>query len=396
MQSPRLLTVILMFCLPFSARGEDKATIQLGGPRKVQGEVVSSPTHYTVSVSLLSVKAFDAETNEEINVELARENAVRVLARHLSKTDDTYLSIRGEELVKSRVSGDRYAAIVRWPKDGVKVLVKGETPTETARIVLSGRFRNKFFTARQDHLDTLKALEDGLAIQIKQLCEKAAASDGGERRKVLARGIARTEERGLAAFDQLAKEVGVDVNLTDLAERPELKEAIAKARSIFLERLRTAYGEAGGKKLPFKDIKIEKPFAEFLANNPLLMDLAGAIIVDLGRDGRLLIGVGKVVLKDGSPQDLLRAERVATLKARTAVIGERDGVKISYLKRVEDLIIIVKDEEGEKAISVSERLKVTQEKIEGIAKNLPVVGSWKSEDGRIFYIAVGGKAPTSK
>jgi hypothetical protein len=216
-------------------------------------------------------------------------------------------------------------------------------------------------------------------------------------RKQLLRGIADLEVRGSTAFARLADLVKQDVNLTDLAERPDVLEAIDAARKKFLDDLSAiAAKEPVPPKLPFKDVRIDEPFAEHLTKNPLVMELAGAIIIDLGEPDKLIAGVGKVVLKDGSAEDLERARRVATLKARIAVIGERDGTHVSYLKKVEDRVVIIKDDAGEKVSSVSERLKITREKIEGWAKGLPPVGTWRSEDGKILYVAVGGKLSRTK
>ena len=40
--------------------------------------------------------------------------------------------------------------------------------------------------------------------------------------------------------------------------------------------------------------------------------------------------------------------------------------------------------------NVSEFLEVTKTKVQGIAKDMPVVGRWKSKEGDVFYLAIGG------
>jgi hypothetical protein len=32
---------------------------------------------------------------------------------------------------------------------------------------------------------------------------------------------------------------------------------------------------------------------------------------------------------------------------------------------------------------------VTKTKVEGIAKDMPVIGRWRSKDGEVFYLAIG-------
>lgn len=41
--------------------------------------------------------------------------------------------------------------------------------------------------------------------------------------------------------------------------------------------------------------------------------------------------------------------------------------------------------------TAAEHLKLTREKVAGLAKGLPVVGRWRSADGKLFYLAVGGR-----
>jgi len=106
------------------------------------------------------------------------------------------------------------------------------------------------------------------------------------------------------------------------------------------------------------DVTIEKPFASSLKQFPFVTELAGAVLVEPEPGQWLLLGVGKTLLKDHSAEELLRAERVCTLKARAAAIGERDGAAITYLKRVEDkltVVRVVRDEGGkERVVTVSD------------------------------------------
>jgi hypothetical protein len=367
--------------------------VDLGGPRQIRGSVAAVADSYTVTVTFRPVRVFDPATNEEVNRDLGREYALRVLAKHLSAADEVRFEQSREEVREAKADGERFRVTVRWPRNGVRVAAGAADRDSKARAVSPAVFGGRFFTARQDHLDTLAAVSAGNTAAVNAARDAAAAAPEAERRRVLARGITKAEDRGVAAFDTLAAEVKKDANLLDLTERPELVAAIAAARARFEAELRAALEDPLPAKPSFRDVTIQAPFDRYLTANPLLMDLAGGILVEPGDGTFWLIGVAKTILTDGSPDDLLRAEKVCTLKARAAAIGERDGTRVSYLKRVEDRVIVVKDEAGEKATTVSTRLKVTREAVEGVAKNLPVVGRWRSMDGTIFYLAVGGKLP---
>ena len=43
----------------------------------------------------------------------------------------------------------------------------------------------------------------------------------------------------------------------------------------------------------------------------------------------------------------------------------------------------------EKATSVMDLLKITKAKVEGITRDLPVIGRWRSPEGNTFYLAIG-------
>jgi hypothetical protein len=139
----------------------------------------------------------------------------------------------------------------------------------------------------------------------------------------------------------------------------------------------------------FTEVQIEEPFDDYLLANPLLMEVTGAKIIRRGEDEFVVLGVASTALKDGSPIDRLRAVKVCRTKALAAVIGEKQGVQVGHIEAgIEETIVVVED--GEEMIrSISEYLQITRTKVEGVAKDMPVVGTWESEDGQVFYLAIG-------
>ena len=104
---------------------------------------------------------------------------------------------------------------------------------------------------------------------------------------------------------------------------------------------------------------------------------------------QLIVSVASTVLKDDSSSERLRAERVCRPKALASVVAERTGVQIAHSEESKDKTIVVIIDGQEKAKSVSELLEVTRSKVSGIARDMPVVGRWKSKDEMIFYLAIG-------
>jgi len=144
--------------------------------------------------------------------------------------------------------------------------------------------------------------------------------------------------------------------------------------------------EAGDK---FLDVEIEKPFDVYLSKQPLLMEVSGAKIIRLENGNRVVIAVASTALKDNSAKERLRAEKVCRTKAFASVVAEKEGVQVAQMERVKEETVIVMKGEKETGKSVSEYLQITTAKVQGIAKDMPVVGKWKSKDGDVFYLAIG-------
>jgi hypothetical protein len=140
----------------------------------------------------------------------------------------------------------------------------------------------------------------------------------------------------------------------------------------------------------FSDVRIEKPFDRYLLANPLLMESTGAKVIKLPKKRSAVVAVASTVLKDDSPDERLRAEKVCKLKAFAALVQERQGVQVFHAEESKDKAVIVNVDGKEHGTSVSESLEITKTKVEGIAKDMPVVGPWNSKEGDVFYLAIGG------
>ena len=136
-------------------------------------------------------------------------------------------------------------------------------------------------------------------------------------------------------------------------------------------------------------MQIEKPFDRYLQANPLLMEATGAKIITLQDNKRVVVSVASTILKNQSAADRLRAEKVCRIKAFAFVVQEQEGMKVFHVEESTDKTVIVNGDGKEHGRSVSEFMEMTKSKVEGIAKDMPVVGRWKSKDGEVFYLAIG-------
>jgi hypothetical protein len=103
-----------------------------------------------------------------------------------------------------------------------------------------------------------------------------------------------------------------------------------------------------------------------------------------------VLAVASTVLKDNSPDERLRADKVCKAKAFAYLVQEQKGVQVFHVEESKDKTVVVNVNGKEHGTSLSESLEVTKTKVEGIAKDMPVVGRWKSKEGDVFYLAIGG------
>ena len=139
----------------------------------------------------------------------------------------------------------------------------------------------------------------------------------------------------------------------------------------------------------FSGIEIEDAFKPYLVSNVLLMEVTGAKVIRLSKKRTVVIAVASTVLKDDSAKERLRAEKVCRVKALASVVAEKQGVQVAHTEELKEETKIIIDEKGETGKSVSDFTQITKTTVEGLAKDMPVIGRWRSKDGMVFYLAIG-------
>jgi hypothetical protein len=139
----------------------------------------------------------------------------------------------------------------------------------------------------------------------------------------------------------------------------------------------------------FREVRIEnEDFRPFLAANPLLMELAGARIVNFEDGSRLIVSIGNTDTREPSSRELMRQRTVARRHALAHLAAEQ-GVQVSTLSRFSDHSMIRVEDGVETGTSISESFQMTQSQASALMQGLPVIATWYSKDGGIFYLAIG-------
>ena len=140
---------------------------------------------------------------------------------------------------------------------------------------------------------------------------------------------------------------------------------------------------------PFQNFKIDPLFQKLFLDNPFWFEQTGVKIVKLKNKNTILISIGSAVLKNNTPNAKSEAEKIANIRALANFASSIHGVQVSRIEKLNEKnqIIIENDKEVNK--SISEHLEITETKVNGLVKNMQVIGTWYSNDGSIFYLAIG-------
>lgn len=140
---------------------------------------------------------------------------------------------------------------------------------------------------------------------------------------------------------------------------------------------------------PFQNFKIDPLFQKLFLDNPFWFEQTGAKIVKLKNGNTILISIGSAVLKNNTPNAKSEAEKIANIRALANFASSIHGVQVSRIEKLNEKnqIIIENDKEVNK--SISEHLEITETKVNGLVKNMQVIGTWYSNDVSIFYLAIG-------
>ena len=139
----------------------------------------------------------------------------------------------------------------------------------------------------------------------------------------------------------------------------------------------------------FSEVSVSENFKPYLFSNPLLMETAGAKIIRLSNGQSLIISVEFVELGDNFKASILEAKNKCEIKARANILGQTKGYKIYRTETLEEKTEIRLDNSIEQGKSLSTYTNIIKSETSGIIKGMEVIGTWKSKDKLLFYLAIG-------
>ena len=195
------------------------------------------------------------------------------------------------------------------------------------------------------------------------------------------------------AFVKLIKKINDDDALF-ISEKEEVLEKAEKIKKFLLKRLDNSSrqlivkssGDAQFSKV--SRLTVLPEFKEFLTVDSALLEVGGCQVFENAHGKKALIAVGIAVVKDNSPQDRLRCQRVAEQKALGELAKYQNiGVDVASERFS---IIEKKNNNGVKSESLQ---RVTSSRItmhaDAYVDKMMTVGHWHSKDGKLFFLAKG-------
>ena len=139
----------------------------------------------------------------------------------------------------------------------------------------------------------------------------------------------------------------------------------------------------------FSDVEIDDEFLPFLTAKKRFMTSSGVKEFTMpGQKGRIIVCVVSVASKGNSARAVANMIKVCRIKAQVELL-KTQGVEMSAFTQIADKIVSIDDGKQQKVKSLSTYLNVVEERVDGVIKAMPVIGTWFSKDKTEFYLAVG-------
>lgn len=353
---------------------------QFDGPRNPQALVDETATQYNLQVQMLPVSAFDPPTNDKLTLAKSRSVAYMALARHLKIPPTSELSVAGLQITDKSMDGSLMVVQVALPKSGVKISPRVENvPAQPMSIgnapaIQPGPVGSSLLTRAGDYRDSARQLRDIFMEQI----DSSATPD------LTDEIIADLEQAISEKFEMLGKDMDADMLLLTV-ERDELRPEMKAMQDGLIEKLRQMVNLRA-----VSSMVAEEPFASCLKADPILLQIGGSRIIVLPETNKcVVVSVASTAVKDNAAPDRVRMQKVCRSKALAELLSQEKGLQVKYALQAIDQTIVVFRDNKEETASLESTLETTSAQVEGFVQGLPVVATWYSAAGDMFFLAIG-------
>ncbi|MBE6370522.1 MAG: hypothetical protein E7055_00415 [Lentisphaerae bacterium] len=138
----------------------------------------------------------------------------------------------------------------------------------------------------------------------------------------------------------------------------------------------------------FSEVDIEEEFYPYMTARKNTMKATGVKEFLTPDKKRLIVCVVSTRNKGKNGSAMAQMIKVCRIKAQVELL-KANGYKVSAFTKVEEQVVQTSDGQEKKIKSLSNYLNVAEEKVDGVVRSWPVIGTWFSKDGKEFYLAIG-------
>lgn len=133
-------------------------------------------------------------------------------------------------------------------------------------------------------------------------------------------------------------------------------------------------------------------FEAVISTNPILAQDGGAGLIEM-EGKRFFISVGVTAIKGKDPAERVRQLRVAKVNALRAMAEFIQSAKVETETRLTEKTTIETDGKNKIGKTFKELDETTRSSVTATLQAPEQVGTWKSKDGSLFYLALGRQLP---
>ena len=139
----------------------------------------------------------------------------------------------------------------------------------------------------------------------------------------------------------------------------------------------------------FEQVDIDENFYPYLTAKKRFMQLPGLKeFVPPDGKSRIIVCITSTDVRGKNAKALANMIKVCRVKAQVELL-KAERSELSAFQKVEDRVVSTDDGKEQKLLSLSSYLDVAEERVKGVVRTWPVVGTWYSKDKTEFYLAIG-------
>ena len=400
----KIITFSIAFLVLIPILIAEPLKVELQSERGVQGffEKDANSGRYSIEISFIPVTTLDEVTNAEMTEVLSQFYAEEILSQQLGKS----VGIIFEKAKKRVKIGNPVVyeytipedALIDARKDDTHKAIKALTSEKTDTATKLKDFRSSCFrdmrTAEALYMDMIRnsANLDDLLVKIRRSLntlrtkienddalfmreKKAFYTQLDEISHRLQEEIARAKSRPVQRIPQSPS--GLDVGgKQGLPNMNETSNRQSDSKDVFLEDDLIV------------DVQIDAEFKPYLLAEKVMLQTGGCKILITPDGKKLLVSVGFTEIRGNSAKERVRQLRVAGYNA-DAEIAKHQRIDVTHFAQRNKSVVVSQENGNETSKIQRTSVSLTTVQAEASIDSLETVGTWKSADGTLFFVAKG-------